>query len=189
MAERHRGDRRLECPAGTQRMPVETLGPRHWYGCRVRTQRQVQRLGLRQLVELRAGRVRVHVADRLGLQLRIGQGGADRLRRSFARGQRRSEVVGVRRGAIAGDLRDDGGPAALGRLDLNRKLTDYPSTNNMGIFNSSPDQAIADRVQLARDIYDRLRLVTMGELPSVVPAARSPGKGRGHSARHPWLDR
>jgi len=65
--------------------------------------------------------------------------------------------------------------AALGRIDLNRQLTSYPPLNNQGAFTSAPDQAIADRVQLARDIYDRLRLVTMGELPAYIPPPPAAG--------------
>ena len=50
----------------------------------VLAQRQVQRLRLRQLVQLRGGGMRVDVADLLRRQRGIGQGGGDRRRRGLA---------------------------------------------------------------------------------------------------------
>jgi hypothetical protein len=65
--------------------------------------------------------------------------------------------------------------AALGRVDLNRPLPDYPApdpvsaqirTEDLPAFRRAEDA----RVQLARDIFERLRLVTGAAPPAQVPA-------------------
>jgi hypothetical protein len=60
--------------------------------------------------------------------------------------------------------------AALGRIDLNRKLTPYPEVDpdtgryKAEAFTNQLSFATADRQQLAKDIFDRLRLAT-GAMP------------------------
>ena len=64
--------------------------------------------------------------------------------------------------------------AQLGRIDLNRNLTDYPQPNATTLrFDTTAlaqaQQAQADRQQFARDIFDRLRQVVGAADPSTSP--------------------
>ena len=81
-------------------------------------QGQVQCFRLSQLVELRAGCVGVDVADLLRLEPRFGQCATNSEGCRLARGERRREVVGIRRGAVAGNLGEDPGATPLGGLGL-----------------------------------------------------------------------
>ena len=51
--QRHDRDRRLDRPRGAERVPVQPLGAGHRHAGGVLAQRQVQRLRLRQLIQLR----------------------------------------------------------------------------------------------------------------------------------------
>jgi hypothetical protein len=61
--------------------------------------------------------------------------------------------------------------ALLGRVDVNRPLTDYPAPDASGTITdlATYNQAVYDRQQLASDIYERLRAVTGAADPSSVP--------------------
>ncbi len=91
-------------------------------------------------------------------------GGAVRLPSGFPAGTG-GEFDGNWRGSTVG----------LGRLDLNRTLTDYPAldpTTGTITDTATFQTAQTERQQFARDIYERLRWVTTGEGPSVaLPAS------------------
>ncbi len=69
--------------------------------------------------------------------------------------------------APAGDFSPDWQSTPLARVDVNRKLRDYPAVNSMGVFDltvsadqTKYDDATRDRRKLAQDIYDRFVVAT-----------------------------
>jgi hypothetical protein len=75
--------------------------------------------------------------------------------------------------------------AILSRADLNRKLTSYYDPNNNNAFNPATyAQAVADRQQFAKDIFDRLRLAVGARAPAD-QATIPPGQPE-HDAQR-WL--
>jgi hypothetical protein len=64
--------------------------------------------------------------------------------------------------------------ADQGRVDLNRPLTPWPTTQQLGAAYGANEmaqanQALADRIYLAKDIFDRFTTATFGYLPSAGP--------------------
>ncbi len=102
-------------------------------------------------------------------------------------------------GEFGSDGRGFGAPRAvrpgldLTRLHLNEQLTPYPppDANGRWDFVANPNlaqqynQAVRDRQKFAEKLFDRLRLVTMGERPGLAPLALPPGDPKLEPSR--WL--